>query len=99
VLWPLLVPLFLCIASLGCILPNTTACAMSGQGHNAGSASGLLGSLQFCLAAGAVSLLHHLHNGSVLPLALVIGLCALSATLIAQLTRRLELRRLLNAGE
>lgn len=32
-LWPLLVPLFLCIASLGCIMPNTSACAMNGQGH------------------------------------------------------------------
>ena len=31
-LWPLLIPLFICIASLGCILPNTSACAMAGQG-------------------------------------------------------------------
>jgi DHA1 family bicyclomycin/chloramphenicol resistance-like MFS transporter len=31
-LWPLLVPLFICIASLGCIIPNASACAMSGQG-------------------------------------------------------------------
>jgi len=97
-LWPLLAPLFLCIASLGCILPNTTACAMSGQGHNAGSASGLLGSLQFCLAAGAVALLHHLHNGSVLPLGVVITLCALAAVAMAQLTHRLERRRLLNSS-
>ena len=28
-LWPLLVPLFVCIASLGCIIPNASACAMS----------------------------------------------------------------------
>ena len=26
-LWPLLIPLFICIASLGCILPNASACA------------------------------------------------------------------------
>lgn len=31
-LWPLLVPLFVCISSLGCIIPNASACAMSGQG-------------------------------------------------------------------
>ncbi len=30
-LWPLLLPLFVCIASLGCIIPNASACAMSGQ--------------------------------------------------------------------
>jgi DHA1 family bicyclomycin/chloramphenicol resistance-like MFS transporter len=55
-LWPLLVPLFICIASLGCILPNTSACAMSGQGARAGSASALLGCIQFGVAAGAASL-------------------------------------------
>ncbi|MQT62794.1 Bcr/CflA family drug resistance efflux transporter, partial [Pseudomonas sp. FSL R10-0056] len=31
-LWPLLIPLFICIASLGCIIPNASACAMNGQG-------------------------------------------------------------------
>ncbi|OII58942.1 Bcr/CflA family drug resistance efflux transporter, partial [Pseudomonas putida] len=36
-LWPLLVPLFVCISSLGCIIPNASACAMSGQGARAGS--------------------------------------------------------------
>jgi len=94
-LWLVLLPLFFSVASLGCILPNTTACAMDGQGSHAGSASGLLGCLQFCLAAGAVALLHHLHDGRVLPLGLVIALCALAAVLLAQLTRRLERRRLI----
>ncbi|MBF3233356.1 MFS transporter, partial [Pseudomonas aeruginosa] len=37
-LWPLLVPLFGCVASLGCIIPNASACAMAGQGQHAGSA-------------------------------------------------------------
>ncbi|WP_019682004.1 multidrug effflux MFS transporter, partial [Pseudomonas aeruginosa] len=36
-LWPLLVPLFGCVASLGCIIPNASACAMAGQGQHAGS--------------------------------------------------------------
>lgn len=30
-LWPLLVPLFGCVASLGCIIPNASACAMPGR--------------------------------------------------------------------
>ncbi len=46
-LWPLLVPLFICVASLGCIIPNASACAMNGQWARAGSASALLGCLQF----------------------------------------------------
>ena len=29
-LWPLLIPLFICIASLGCIIPNASACATHG---------------------------------------------------------------------
>lgn len=55
-LWPLLIPLFICIASLGCIIPNASACAMNGQGARAGSASAMLGCLQFSIAAGAAAL-------------------------------------------
>jgi DHA1 family bicyclomycin/chloramphenicol resistance-like MFS transporter len=62
-LWPLLIPLFICIASLGCILPNASACAMNGQGARAG-ASAMLGCLQFSVAAGAASLVGVLHDGS-----------------------------------
>lgn len=54
-LWPLLIPLFAGLASLGSILPNATACAMARQGQQAGLASALMGSLQFCVAAIASS--------------------------------------------
>ncbi|WP_044874143.1 Bcr/CflA family multidrug efflux MFS transporter [Pseudomonas sp. LFM046] len=89
-LWPLLLPLFGCIASLGCILPNASACAMAGQGQNAGSASALMGSLQFGVAAGAAALVGALHNGSAVPLALVISLCACGAVACALMTWRLD---------
>lgn len=92
-LWPLLVPLFLCIASLGCIIPNASACAMSGQGARAGSASALLGCVQFSVAAGAAALVGVLHDGSALPMALVISLCGAAAVGVAMLTRRLQLSR------
>ncbi|CAD5107286.1 multidrug effflux MFS transporter [Zestomonas carbonaria] len=94
-LWPLLIPLFLCIASLGAILPNTAACAMAGQGQNAGVASGLLGSLQFCIAAGASALVGVLHDGTAMPMGEAIALCGLAAVTVALLTRRLELRQAL----
>ncbi|WP_137820360.1 multidrug effflux MFS transporter [Pseudomonas sp. 2FG] len=87
-LWPLLMPLFGCIASLGCIIPNASACAMAGQGANAGSASALLGCLQFGVAAAAAALVGALHDGSALPMALVISLCGVAAVVIAQLTAR-----------
>ncbi|MFQ6576366.1 multidrug effflux MFS transporter [Pseudomonas sp. UM16] len=92
-LWPLLIPLFICIASLGCIIPNASACAMNGQGARAGSASALLGCLQFSVAAGAAALVGVLHDGSAMPMALVISLCGMAATAMAMVTRRLQLSR------
>ncbi|CRI55337.1 multidrug effflux MFS transporter [Pseudomonas sp. CCOS 191] len=92
-LWPLLVPLFVCIASLGCIIPNASACAMSGQGARAGSASALMGCLQFSVAAGAAALVGVLHDGSAVPMALVISLCGALVVSVAMLTRRLQANR------
>ncbi|QXH36409.1 multidrug effflux MFS transporter [Pseudomonas muyukensis] len=92
-LWPLLVPLFVCIASLGCIIPNASACAMSGQGARAGSASALMGCLQFSVAAAAAALVGVLHDGSAVPMALVISLCGALVVSVAMLTRRLQARR------
>ena len=92
-LWPLLVPLFICIASLGCIIPNSSACAMNGQGKRAGSASALLGCLQFSVAAGAAALVGVLHDGTAVPMAMVISLCGVLTVSISVLTRRLQGKR------
>ena len=93
-LWPLLIPLFVCIASLGCIIPNASACAMNGQGARAGSASAMLGFLQFSVAAGAASLVGVLHDGSAMPMAMVIILCGILAVVIGMATRRLYTARI-----
>jgi DHA1 family bicyclomycin/chloramphenicol resistance-like MFS transporter len=98
-LWPLLIPLFVCIASLGCILPNASACAMNGQGARAGSASALLGCLQFSIAAGAATLVGVLHDGSAMPMAMVISLCGVLVVSVAMLTRRLQNARALAQAE
>jgi DHA1 family bicyclomycin/chloramphenicol resistance-like MFS transporter len=92
-LWPLLVPLFICIASLGCIIPNASACAMNGQGARAGSASALLGCLQFSVAAGASALVGLLHDGSAMPMAMVISLCGVGAAAVTVLTGQVASRR------
>ncbi|TVT79257.1 multidrug effflux MFS transporter [Pseudomonas sp. H3(2019)] len=92
-LWPLLIPLFICIASLGCIIPNASACAMSGQGARAGSASAMLGCLQFSVAAGAAALVGVLHDGTAMPMAMVISLCGILVVSVAMLTRRLQVAR------
>ena len=92
-LWPLLVPLFVCIACLGSITPNASACAMNGQWARAGSASALLGCLQFSVAAAAAALVGVLHDGTALPMALVISSCGALAVTLAMLTRRLQHKR------
>ena len=87
-LWPLLPPLLLCMASLGCIIPNASACALAGQASHAGSASALLGFLQFAIAALVAGLVALLHDGSALPMALGIAGCGLAAMLAALFSLR-----------
>ncbi|HEU5015545.1 MAG TPA: Bcr/CflA family multidrug efflux MFS transporter [Roseiflexaceae bacterium] len=75
----LLAPLFVCIAGYGFISPNATALAMAAYGRTAGSASALLGTLQFALGAAAGALVGVLANGTALPMAAVIAGCELVA--------------------
>jgi DHA1 family bicyclomycin/chloramphenicol resistance-like MFS transporter len=91
-LWPLLIPLFGCIACLGILLPNASACAMSGQGSHAGSASAMLGSVQFVIAATTASLVGVLHEGTAWPVAVLIFSCGVLAVLCSLFTRWAEQR-------
>jgi len=75
----ILVPLFVYIAMHGFVMPNTTALAMAPHGAVAGSASALLGSLQFILGALAGTLVGALSNGTPVPLGVVIAGCGASA--------------------
>ena len=75
----ILVPLFLYIATHGFVMPNTTALAMSPYGEVAGSASALLGSLQFVLGSAAGALVGIASNGTAVPLASVVAACATGA--------------------
>ncbi|MCU1719393.1 Bcr/CflA family multidrug efflux MFS transporter [Pseudomonas sp. 5P_3.1_Bac2] len=93
VLWPFLLPLFCCIACLGVLLPNASACAMAGQGQHAGSASALLGSVQFAIAASMASLVGLLHDGTARPVALLICLCGVLTVSCNYFTRWAEARQ------
>lgn len=74
-----LVPLFIFVASLGLVVPNSSALAMSSQTRNAGSASALLGTLQFLIAALASGAVSVFHNGTALPMAGIMSLSGLLA--------------------
>ena len=73
----LLVPLFCFIACYGFVLPNTTALAMAWHADVAGSASALLGTIQFVLGTLAGIAVGALSGTSALPLAGVIAACGI----------------------
>jgi len=77
--WGVAIPIFLYVASLGMILPNATAGALAEQTENAGSASALIGTLQYGLAAIASSLVSYFNNGTPLAMTAIIGVCGISA--------------------
>jgi DHA1 family bicyclomycin/chloramphenicol resistance-like MFS transporter len=64
----LMAPLFVCISSLGFILPNATAAAMNRSGGHAGSAAALLGGIQFATASSSSTLVSALEDGTALPM-------------------------------
>jgi DHA1 family bicyclomycin/chloramphenicol resistance-like MFS transporter len=71
--------LFLVVASLGFVLPNGTTLALAGHPRTAGSASALLGVLQFAIGAAAAPLVGVGTGLSALPMAVVIAALSLSA--------------------
>lgn len=80
----IMIPLFCGMSCLGFSFPNSTAGAMAPFGDRAGMAAALLGTLQFGIAAISGSIVGHLFNGTALPMAAVIGVCAVSARVLLQ---------------
>jgi DHA1 family bicyclomycin/chloramphenicol resistance-like MFS transporter len=86
-LFGILVPLFAYVAMIGFVLPLCAALAMAPHGRNAGSASALLGVLQFVLGAVTGSLVGTLHDGTARPMTLIIAGCSIGALLVQRLLR------------
>jgi DHA1 family bicyclomycin/chloramphenicol resistance-like MFS transporter len=86
----ILLPLFVCVASVGFVLPNTTVLAMSPHGRIAGSASALMGMFQFLLGAIAGALVSVLSNGTSIPLGMVIAGCGVGALVIHRASPMVE---------
>jgi DHA1 family bicyclomycin/chloramphenicol resistance-like MFS transporter len=75
-----LTPLFLYVSALGFTFPNAAACAMADQGSRAGSASALLGTLQFVIASICSAAVSRLGGGPV-GLAVVVATCGAGAAI------------------
>ncbi len=75
----ILVPLFFVVSLRGLTFPNASAGAMAPFPEKAGSASALLGSVQFAIAAAASAAVGIFHDGTAVPMAAVVGTCGLLA--------------------
>jgi DHA1 family bicyclomycin/chloramphenicol resistance-like MFS transporter len=75
------IPIFLGMATLGFIMPNTAVGALSRHANHAGSASALMGTVQFLFAAVSGSLVGLLTDGTARPMALLMLMGAICATL------------------
>ncbi len=83
-------PLALFLATLGLVFPNSTAGALERQGHQAGTASALIGCIQYGGAAVSSSIVAALHPYTDAPMQLTIAGCGiLSLVAFRTLSRRL----------
>jgi DHA1 family bicyclomycin/chloramphenicol resistance-like MFS transporter len=71
--------MFVYVSSLGFIAPNASASALATFGQRAGTASALMGALQFGLATLTGIGISQLHDGTARPLALLLAICGVSA--------------------
>jgi DHA1 family bicyclomycin/chloramphenicol resistance-like MFS transporter len=88
--------IFLIFLFLGCqgfIFPNASALSLASFGHNAGSASALLGAVQMGLGAGASALVSLLQNQTSLPMSGIMAFCATVAFCIYLQGRKIILRQ------
>lgn len=78
--------LFIGYGFLGLVIPTTAVLALEDHGEIAGTASALMGTLHFVTAAVAMVIAGLFFNGTALPMAAGIGLCAVAAFILTQLT-------------
>ena len=87
-LWLFLPPLVLSVAIISQVLPNASACALAGHGHQAGIASALMGTMQFAIAGITSAAVGMLHDNTAVPMAGVMAVCGLLTVVMAALARR-----------
>jgi DHA1 family bicyclomycin/chloramphenicol resistance-like MFS transporter len=87
--WAVLVPLFVVVSSVGIVMPNSTALALTDHPDTAGSASALLGMLQFVIGALVAPLVGVAGKHTAVPMAVMIALLSVGALMaMGALTRR-----------
>jgi DHA1 family bicyclomycin/chloramphenicol resistance-like MFS transporter len=87
-LFALLIPLFLLMTTMGFIFPNSAALGLAHQGHRAGMASALLGTLQWSIAFFSSFFVSYFHNNTPTPMTGVIFVSTLMAVLCLALIKK-----------
>jgi DHA1 family bicyclomycin/chloramphenicol resistance-like MFS transporter len=77
--WAVLAPMFVIVSSLAFVLPNATALALADHPAVAGTASALLGVIQFLIGAIAAPLVGVAGPGTAVPMGVVMAVLALGA--------------------
>ncbi|HEY7605025.1 MAG TPA: multidrug effflux MFS transporter [Gaiellaceae bacterium] len=77
--------LFVTVASMGLVMPNATALALTDYPHAAGSASALLGMLQFAFGALAAPLVGVAGRDTAVPMALLMAVFGIGALAVLKL--------------
>src|SRR6187397_3089202 len=81
--------IFIFLCTQGFVFPNASALSLASFGHNAGSASALMGAIQMSIGAGTSALVSVFQNHTALPMTAVMACCAVSALTVFSLGRNI----------
>jgi len=85
--------IFIFFCCQGFVFPNASALSLASFGHNAGSASALLGGIQMGIGAGTSALVSFLQNNTALPMIGVMACCTISARSVFSFGRKIIVTR------
>ena len=85
--------IFIFLCCQGFVFPNASALSLASFGHNAGSASALLGGIQMGIGAGTSALVSLLQNNTALPMTGVMACCAVTALSVFSFGRKIITRQ------
>jgi DHA1 family bicyclomycin/chloramphenicol resistance-like MFS transporter len=85
--------IFIFLCTQGFVFPNASALSLASFGHNAGSASALMGAIQMTIGAGTSALVSVLQNHTALPMVGVMACCAAAAFSVFSLGRKIITQR------
>lgn len=74
--------LFICLTSAGFLYPNITALAMAPFQKAAGSASAMMGTIQYIIAASAGAAVGFFHDGTAVPMTATLAVCGIVGWLV-----------------